>query len=61
MSTVGALVAGPVPFRIGVKSMTTVTNKSCAPRVPPHELVHADHLHAVEAGRIVDEHALAFG
>lgn len=60
-------LAGPVPSRIGVRSMTTVTYLS--PRrvwrrtmgAPPAEseacggIVHADHGHAVEPGLVIDQ------
>ena len=48
--------AGPVRSRTGVKSMIDGDELVAAAGVPPHVLVDADHLHAVEAGRVVDQH-----
>ena len=60
-STMSSRRAGPVPSRTGVRSMTTVTNLSAAAGVAPAVLIDAEHAHAVEAGRVVDQQRAAGG
>ena len=53
--------AGPLPLRIGVRSMMTVTYLSPLPGVPPHVLIDADDLDALEAVRVRDQGPSALG
>ena len=59
-STMSSSRAGPVPSRIGVRSMITVTYLSPR-RVCRQLLIHADDLHVVEAVRIVYQDPAALG
>jgi hypothetical protein len=59
-STISSSRAGPVPSRIGVRSMITVTYLSPR-RVWRQQCVDADHPYAVEPVRVLDQHTPALG
>ena len=54
-STMSNNLAGPLPARSGVRSMSQGDELVAPARVPPHVLVHPDRGHTLEAMLIVDE------
>jgi hypothetical protein len=59
--TMSSSRAGPVPSRMGVRSMITRDVLVAASGVAPHVLVDADGLHTVEPAGIIDQDPLALG